>query len=241
MKHWIKLFMYFVGSLLSSSSRSKVLYYHDVTPEKGDAHTDMSTPFDLFASHMALVEQDGFRFVSKITQSKGEVMIAFDDGFHGVYDNKEFFRAHNICPTVFLATTLIGKEGYLNEAEIRELQEQGFVFQCHTVSHTNLQKFSDEELKHEVEDSKRELEALLGKDVDEICFPQGYFSDRVVEACRRAGYRKMYTSIPGDYDLKSDMVRRDLCQFESVKTFKMILHGGMNLLQNHYRKLHYLN
>ncbi len=240
MKHLIKSVIYFIGSLLSKCKRSKILYYHDVTPEHGEAYTDMSTPFELFAAHMAIVKKNGFTAVQRITKAEGEVLIAFDDGFRGVYENRARFAEWGVQPTIFLATSLVGKPGYMTVDEIRELQELGFVFQCHTVSHTNLQKFGAEELQHQLVDSKRELEQMLGREVDEICFPQGYYSDTVVAACRKAGYKKMYTSVPGDYELDSDLVCRNLCQFEAEDRFTMILKGGMNLLKGHYLNKHYI-
>lgn len=235
----VKMCIYKIGSLFTSSESSKVLYYHDVTPAGGEPYTDMSTPFELFCAHINIVRRNGFEIVDKITKKKGQVQLAFDDGFKGIYDNREYFISNGLKPTVFLATTLIGKPGYLDVEEILELQRAGFVFESHTVSHTNLQKFSDDELKHEVEDSKRELSELLGKEVTEICFPQGLFSSRVIDACQAAGYKKMYSSIPGNYDGSEILIKRNLCQFENEEAFTYILKGGLAILGRHYRRLHY--
>ena len=241
-KELIKCCLLQLGCLVNRDKRrSKILYYHDVTPEHGESYTDMSTPFALFAAHVAQVKRAGFEIVPRIESVHGQVLIAFDDGFRGVYENRARFVEWGVKPTIFLATTLVGKPGYMTADEIRELQELGFVFQCHTVSHTNLQKFAGDDLRRQVEDSKRELSEMLGREVDEICFPQGYYSDTVVAACRKAGYKKMYTSVPGDYEPDSDLVCRNLCQFEPMSRFKLILKGGMNLLRGHYLKRHYKN
>jgi peptidoglycan/xylan/chitin deacetylase (PgdA/CDA1 family) len=143
---------------------------------------------------------------------------------------------------VFIAVELIGKENYLNKEEILELQSLGFIFQSHAWSHYNLTKYSDIELNHEIYDSKIYLTNLLGKEVDGICFPQGYFSDRVIKFCIDAGYKKLYTSISGNYFDKIDekILPRNLVQFSSPFEFKSILFGGLRCLKRRYIKLHYL-
>ena len=235
----IKTILLWAGAALCRNHKSKLLYYHDVN---GDTcYTDMGTPQDLFLQHLDTVAKEGFQIVPRITKDEGEVALLFDDGFRGIYDVRQLFYDRHICPTVFLAVELIGQEGYLTKKEILELQSNGFIFECHGWSHQDLTGFSDDELVRELKHSKEMLSELLGKEVTEICLPIGYYSDHLLEQIKKYGYKTVYSSVPGNYnELVADMMRpRHLLQHASPCEVRYILHGGNNLLRNHYIKLHY--
>jgi len=206
-------------------------------------------------------------------------VVAFDDGFRGIWDERERFRAMGIRPIVFIAIDLVGKTGYLTWDEIRTLQnEYGFDFQSHTWSHQTLigpcnsdlpipsdPNFrTDEWYRHELVDSKNELERQLNLSsstltsnldlrhaVSALCFPVGYFSDDVIRRCAAAGYTHLYASFPGNKEDSDSIVPlhlfspplsifpRCLCQDLSLGDFKAVLAGGMNPLRRRYFALHY--
>ena len=219
---------------------SKIIFYHDVHQKR--SYTSMSTPIDVFKAHVAEIKNNNFTIVNQISKPKNQIQIGFDDGFLGIYDNKDYFVKERIFPTIFLAIELIGKEGYLNEKQIIEMQNLGFNFESHGYSHSNLVLFSDEELQYELAESKRFLEKLLQKKITEICFPIGYFSERVCQQARELGYNKMHSSLPGDYFNQEwkGVVNRNLVQFSSPKELKYIIHGAFKPFRFHYKKRQFL-
>lgn len=240
MRKIVKMALMWLSSVIHRNRKSKIVYYHDVYGDK--QYTDMGTTLEMFAKHIQAIRECGFSLVSKITKNEGEAMICFDDGFRGIYDTRQFFVEQGLRPTVFLAISLIGKPGYLNKNEILELQKEGFIFQCHAWSHSDLTEFSKEELVRELCESKKELTELLGKTVDEICFPIGYFSQLVLDECKNYGYSTLYSSIPGNYfdNLYADGLRtRNLLQFADANETKIILHGGNDMIQDRYLKMHW--
>lgn len=240
MRKIVKMALMWLSSVIHRNRKSKIVYYHDVY---GDIqYTDMGTTLEMFAKHTQAIRECGFSLVSKITKNEGEAMICFDDGFRGIYDTRQFFVEQGLRPTVFLAISLIGQPNYLNREEILELQNLGFIFQCHAWSHSDLTEFSKDELKRELYDSKQQLEELLVKAVDEICFPIGYFSQLVLNECKRYGYNTLYSSIPGNYfdKLYTDGLRtRNLLQFADANEVKLMLHGGNDIIHNRYVKMHW--
>lgn len=228
-----------ISAKVINSNDSKIIFYHDISTK----YTDMGTPVPLFEEQIMLLKDGGYDIVRKIKQEKKQIQINFDDGFRGIYDHQEFFLKNNIFPTVFLAISLIGQEGYLTKDEILELQGKGFIFESHGWSHSNLTEFSDKDLKFELEESKKYLENLLMKEVKEICFPIGYFSKRVLKACDNAGYNVMYSSLPGNFfnKRKDGLLYRNLVQFSESSEFKAILKGGMDLFFIVYKKRHFLD
>jgi len=234
---FVKQFLLCIGALIHHDHKSKLLYYHDV---HGDTHyTPMGTDWEMFAKHLDIIRQEGFRIVPHIKEAEGEVALLFDDGFRGIYDCRELFYEQQIRPMVFLAVSLIGQPGYLTKEEILELQQHGFIFESHGWSHADMTHFSDKELYKELQEARQHLSNLLGKEVTELCLPIGYYSTHVIDKAFEAGYTTIYSSVPGNYeDLVERMRSRNLLQFSASKEVKMILRGGNTLLRKHYIKLH---
>ena len=228
---FVKRLALLVGSVFAHDTSPKVVFYHDI----GQKWTPMGTPVDLFLAHMKYLR-------------KGDV-VCFDDGFRGIWDERDLLGRVK-CVIVFVAVELVGRPGYLTWDEIRELQNKyGIAFQCHTWSHQTLagpwnvevvepkEGRTEEWYKHELVDSKAELERMLCKKVTALCFPVGYFSDKVISRCKAAGYEKVYASYPGN--VTGDYVQpRCLVQHMSAGEFKSVLKGAMNLFRWHYFMRH---
>lgn len=241
----IKNVLLWCGSIIYYDHKSKILFYHDVFKDQSykslDSDILMGTNIELFKKHLALIKEEGYDIVASISKPDGEVCIMFDDGFRGIWDNRQFFYENNLCPKVFLAVELIGKEGFLNLEEILDLQNHGFVFECHSWTHANLTEKNDNELTRELSESKKELSNLLHKDVSELCLPIGFFSDHLITRCRDYGYKEVYSSIPGNYCEKIHgwLRPRILCQFSTTFEMKMILRGGAEILRKRYERMHF--
>ena len=239
LKNSIKTALLGVGSVVSRNHKSKLLYYHDVFGET--RYTDMGTPRELFKQHLAVIENEGYKVVNRIENIEGEVALLFDDGFRGIYDIRQEFYNRGLCPTVFLAVSLIGQPGYLMKEDILELQSHGFIFESHGWSHKDMTTFTGSALTHELLDSRKWLSDFLGKEVRELCLPIGYFSDYVVTEAHKAGYNAIYSSIPGNYFEKvhGSLITRNLLQFATPKQAKYILRGGHELIRGRYEKMHF--
>lgn len=242
-KDYLRWIVYYSGYCMNKNDCSKIIYYHDVYDDSngGVKYTSMSTPLSLLISHVNIIKKTSFRVAPFIDNAKRQIQITFDDGFKGIWDNRFYFYENEICPTVFIANKLIGMEGYLTVENIKELKKHGFSFQSHTYSHVALTKLNTEQLYHELNDSKYKLEDIFECSFDEICFPMGCFSDQVYQMSLSVGYKKMYSSIPGNYfdNMDVDLYYRNLVQGLSPKLFEWALLGGMEILRSHYKKLHY--
>ena len=234
-----------VGSVVCHNKNSKIIYYHDVCGgvfyESPDTEILQGTPIETFKKHIEIIKKNGYTIVPVIHHPKFEIAIMFDDGYRGIWDNRQFFFDSDIKPTVFIAVDLIGKPSFLTKEEILELQKHGFIFQCHTWSHVSLADMSQVELKKELGDSKDYLTEMLGKEVTEICLPLGYYSDTLIGELKKYGYKKVYSSVPGCSSDKvaAIMETRNFCQTATPSQFKMIINGGLDMLRKRYIKLHY--
>jgi peptidoglycan/xylan/chitin deacetylase (PgdA/CDA1 family) len=76
--------------------------------------------------------------------------------------------------------------------ELREHAARGVQIGSHGVSHEHLTRLSDAELSRELEDSKVEIEAELGRPCRELAYPYGEHDERVRAAARAARYDCAY-------------------------------------------------
>lgn len=230
-----------LGKMIYNNRNSKVLYYHDIHQDTDAPETMMSTPLSLFAEHIHIIKQQGFEIVDVITQPKNQIMLTFDDGYLGIFKNKDFFINQGLKPTVFIISNCIGTSTFMDEKEILLLQNEGFRFESHTHSHPDLNLLTNEQLREEFTVSKIILEKLLSKNINEICFPKGFFNDKVIDIANECGYKNLYSSLPGYYKEESrfKVIFRNLVQFTKPNDLISILYGGSSIYKGRYIKQHY--
>jgi peptidoglycan/xylan/chitin deacetylase (PgdA/CDA1 family) len=76
--------------------------------------------------------------------------------------------------------------------ELREHAERGVAIGSHGISHAHLTQLSDEEVRRELEGSKREIEDELGRRCQEFAYPYGEHDARLRTLVRGAGYERAY-------------------------------------------------
>lgn len=118
------------------------------------------------------------------------VALTFDDGWREHYRNAfPILKKYGVQATFFVPTGWVGQPEIMSWDEMREMSGAGMVFGSHSVSHPHLDKLSEDDLKKELQESKKSLEEHLGKKVDYIAYPAGMYNDRVIEAVKAAGYQ----------------------------------------------------
>jgi peptidoglycan/xylan/chitin deacetylase (PgdA/CDA1 family) len=125
-------------------------------------------------------------------------VITVDDGgvsYHTlVADRLEARGWRGYC---FVPTDAIGRRGFLDRAQIRELDARGHVIGSHSASHpARLSASSPDEIGREWSRSRQALEDLLGHAVVAASVPGGYYSRRVARAAHEAGLQLLFTSEP---------------------------------------------
>lgn len=235
----IRSLVFFTGSIFFRNRDSKVIYYHDLHGADNRRYTDMSTERELFIDHILTIKKRGFTIVTKISNHENEIAIHFDDGFRGVYENRDLFLHYDLRATVFIITSRIGSPKYMSVSEIRELHQLGFSIQSHTDNHHSLTELIHEKVIMEIRKSKGTLGLILSTTIDEISFPRGFFSENIMNACIEEGYTRCYCSIPGRVKLSvgsTGATRRNLVQHSSSFQLAMILMGGNEALSFIYLK-----
>ena len=133
--------------------------------------------------------------------------LTFDDGCASDY--AEAFPALlelGLRATFFVIPTLIGTDGYVTWAQLREMAAAGMEIGSHSMTHPFLHRLDAVGLRREFGESKSVLEDRLGVAVRSASLPRGWEPTGLEEVLEALGYRAFCTSRlawwhPGDRPL----------------------------------------
>jgi peptidoglycan/xylan/chitin deacetylase (PgdA/CDA1 family) len=182
------------------------LAYHDVTDGLNGELVGYKALYKLrreeFHNHIRSIRQQaqevGVCSIHRFRRWEGEapVFLTFDDGELGAYtcvaDELERYgwRGH-----FFITTDWIGRAGFLDRAQIRELRSRGHVIGSHSCTHpARMSHLKWGELMGEWSESCAILSDILGERVRVASVPDGYYSKKVGKAAAAAGIEVLFTS-----------------------------------------------
>ncbi|HEY9879838.1 MAG TPA: polysaccharide deacetylase family protein [Leptolyngbyaceae cyanobacterium] len=133
------------------------------------------------------------------------ILLTFDDGYAGHFEHVYPLLKKYQMPAVFsiFPGKLDGKVAGRSTITWQQLKEMAsdplITIASHSVTHPpNLTQVSDDQLRHEVVDSKSRLEAELGIPIKYFTYPAGYYDKRVEAAVAEAGYLAALTMRESD-------------------------------------------
>lgn len=172
-----------------------ILVYHEIGAI-GSGDREMFIDRAVFRSHMEYLKKHGYttitlrelyaHYAEGAQLPQKPVVLTFDDGYVGVYENAwPILREFGFTGVLFV-TGHLGQPFYMTESQVETLLDNGFELGNHTRTHRSLPTLNDEELKDEIVIFQRELESRFGVDVVSFCYPMGDYDKRVVAAVRQA-------------------------------------------------------
>jgi peptidoglycan/xylan/chitin deacetylase (PgdA/CDA1 family) len=123
------------------------------------------------------------------------VIITFDDGELNNFQQalpvlKEFgWKAY-----FFVIVKRIGKNGYMDWKELKELHHAGMIIGSHGLTHEILTNLLDSQMEEELRASKKNLEFNLAIPIDTVSIPRGFCNDKVIETAYSLGYKTVFIS-----------------------------------------------
>ena len=125
------------------------------------------------------------------------VMITFDDGHESNYTIAlPILKKYNFKATFFITTDFIDQVGYMTSRQINLLRDSGMSVQSHAKTHLFLNELNNEQIRIELDESKKKLEDILGKPVQSISMPGGRYNNSVIELARQINYLALFCSNP---------------------------------------------
>jgi peptidoglycan/xylan/chitin deacetylase (PgdA/CDA1 family) len=190
------------------SVRVPVLTYHRVHTLPAVGQLDLIVDPGTFAQELGALKDGGYHTITQAQLFNAlyrgaalppkPVIISVDDGY--VDDVRTILptleRFHMVA-TFFVITGRTSEPGFLDDAQIRELDRAGMDVGDHTAHHVDLTAITASQLAQETAGSKRALEAILGHPVSFFAYPFGAENPTVVAAIRSAGFALAYTTAGG--------------------------------------------
>lgn len=186
-------------------ARVPVIMYHDILPEK-QVFFDV-TPAE-FEAALLLIRQKGLTPISTdqlVTHlSTGSplpdkpILLSFDDGYEGHYKYVYPLLKKYGYPALFgIYTAKVDKRigrSSLSWQQIREMAADPLVtIASHSVTHpADLSALTEDQIRNEVAESKRILEAQLGIPIKYFVYPEGKYDERTQEMLQLTGYQAAF-------------------------------------------------
>ena len=185
-----------------------ILMYHVVSrAQPGTPNAELWVPEERFAQQMQALHRAGY-FAITLRQAfagwrtgaglpRRPVVVSFDDGYASHYTHaRPVLQALGWPGVLNLAVGHVGPGG-LTSRQVRALIDGGWEVDSHTISHADLTTLGPAALRHEVTDSRRELQRRFGVPAEFFCYPAGRLDAAVVAAVQAAGYLGATTTVEG--------------------------------------------
>ncbi|HEX5221470.1 MAG TPA: polysaccharide deacetylase family protein [Verrucomicrobiae bacterium] len=190
---------------LRRPARCVVLFYHSVMDDQREG---FARQMDTVLRHARVVNP---ATPAPLERGANYVAITFDDANANIIANAlPTLRQRGIPAMIFVISDRLGvipdwenfgpdytpEERTITAEQLRALPADGLHFGSHTRTHPVLTKLDESRAREELVNSRRELEALLGRDIQAFSFPYGAYNERLIQLCREAGYERVFTTDP---------------------------------------------
>ena len=205
---------------MTSGYSIPILTYHhtEQAPPKGFAMRSLWVTPSSFSTQMRWLSRLGYRGLSMSElvpylrgEKKGKVVgITLDDGYQSnVSHALPILKQYGFSATCYVVSGRLGqhnewdaalgmaKAALMSGEEMRAWVDAGMEVGSHTCSHADLSRLSLAEARHELLQSKSDLENLLQKPVTQFCYPYGHFSPEHEALVSQAGYEAATTTHRG--------------------------------------------
>jgi len=157
--------------------------YHRFNENK---YPSTNIQMDIFEKQMEIIKEQDYEFYDpknfvkefeKIKENK-KILITIDDAFKSFYTEAwPFLKEKKIPFILFVSTEPIGKYGYMNWDEIKEIDNSDFGYiGHHSHTHEYLIDMSDKEFENDIETATKIFKDQLGYVPNIFSYPFGEYS-----------------------------------------------------------------
>jgi peptidoglycan/xylan/chitin deacetylase (PgdA/CDA1 family) len=189
----------------TSSPTCVVLYYHTVPAEQRARFAAQMDVLKRLTTPVPVGNE------SPLRPGEHYAAVTFDDGFATVLENAvpELVK-RRIPATIFVVCDLLGTtptweilgqeesftERLASVTELQALPSDFITIGSHSLSHPMLPAISQERATAEISESRKKLGKILSREVTLFSFPYGGFNQCLIDICRAAGYKRVFTILP---------------------------------------------
>ena len=217
------------------NARVPIMMYHDILPVKQVPYdltpTELRQHFDqIKANQMTPISLDQLMAHLRTGSLLPEkpILLTFDDGYGGHYHYAYPLLKEYGYPAVFsIHTSFVGVNVGRTHVSWQELKTMAHdplvIIASHSKTHPALTKLSEQKLTEEVVDSKKVLEARLGRSVKYFTYPYGLYDARVKQAVAKARYlAALAYAVPTERFANQSADLLSLARFEKAQLTKVM-------------------
>lgn len=149
--------------------------------------------------------------VGRLSRQFPLTRITFDDAFANLLDNAIAILSKLKMPAIIFAVSgnfgctpkwnISCEHAEYNETlmtaqQLKDIQSDLITIGSHTQTHPDLSKLPLDRVRYELTESKKNLEQLLSKPVEDLALPHGAYNQDVLRIAQEAGYKRIYTLEP---------------------------------------------
>jgi poly-beta-1,6-N-acetyl-D-glucosamine N-deacetylase len=159
------------------------LMYHRFNENK---YPSTNIQMDVFKQQIQIIKNLNYNFYNPKSfvnefnkpKNKKEVLITIDDGFKSFYTEAWPYLKKNKIPFIlFISTEPVGKNGYMNWEEIKEIENSKFaVIGHHSHTHKYLIEMNNSEFIEDIETASRIFKDKFGYNPEIFSYPFGEYS-----------------------------------------------------------------
>jgi peptidoglycan/xylan/chitin deacetylase (PgdA/CDA1 family) len=144
--------------------------------------------------YVTLFASELYEYIEQGKLPNNAIVLTFDDGAVDFYDNVYPLLQKYDMKAVMHLMSGVKSSAWLNVEQIQEMNKSNVVeFQSHTQYHEYLTRISDEDVRRELENSKKQIEKITEKSVIAIGYPFGLYDDRIIRIAKDVGYKMGFT------------------------------------------------
>ncbi len=151
-----------------------------------DKYPSTNIDMEIFKKQIDLIEKEKISFISpdefrinfNLPKNQKKILLTIDDGFTSFYKNAwPYLKERKIPFILFISTEAIGKSGYMNWDQIKEIEKEDFAFiGNHSHSHEYLIKYDFNKFKTDIDTSIKIFIENIGYNPLFFSYPFGEYS-----------------------------------------------------------------
>tara|TARA_B100002003_G_scaffold244291_1_gene270076 strand:- start:1347 stop:2375 length:1029 start_codon:yes stop_codon:yes gene_type:complete len=159
------------------------LIYHRFNESK---YPSTNIQMDIFIKQISIINENNYNYYNPKNfdiffnnpDEKKKILITIDDAFSSFYENAWPYLKENKIPFIlFVSTEPIGKYGYMNWDQVKEIEKEDFAFiGNHSHSHEYLVDYELNDFKKDVDQSIEIFKKKLGYNPIFFSYPFGEYS-----------------------------------------------------------------
>ena len=151
-----------------------------------DKYPSTNINMEIFKKQMDLIQKEKIDFINpnnfklnfNVPKLEKEVLLTIDDGFTSFYQNAwPYLKEREIPFILFISTEAIGKHGYMDWKQIKEIEKEDFAFiGNHSHSHEYLVEYNFAKFKKDIDTSIEIFIENIGYNPLFFSYPFGEYS-----------------------------------------------------------------